>query len=264
MENKVLEDDKKLLVSEDDFLSGRLKIMQPKHGFRAGIDSVLLAAAVNINTQEILELGAGSGVAACCALADIPLANATLLERDVDVLDLAQINLQKNGFLERTKTIILDITQKGSVRQQAGLRSDFYTSIIANPPFFDAHSGTVSKQAGRAGSRHMPSEDLDKWVKSAASSAAAGGEVLFIHAISALPKLLASFEARFGNISILPISPREGKNASRMLIRGIKGSRAPFALLPPLVLHGKAGNNYTSQAEAIFRGKSRISWNIAP
>ena len=44
--------------TEDKFLGGRISIKQPKQGFRAGHDSVLLAAAVPANSGErILELG---------------------------------------------------------------------------------------------------------------------------------------------------------------------------------------------------------------
>ena len=36
-----------LEITEDSFLGGKIKIFQPKNGFRAGLDSVLLAASIN-------------------------------------------------------------------------------------------------------------------------------------------------------------------------------------------------------------------------
>ncbi len=253
-----------IAFTEDEFLSGRIKAIQAKKGFRAGIDTVLLAASVDIDSINIAEFGAGSGIASCCVLADLRMANATLIDFNADALALADKNLEKNGFSKRAKTLFLDVTNKGSVREEAGLKNNYYTSIIANPPFFDAKAGTLSPETSRADSRHMQNDDLDKWVKCAASSAAGGAEVIFIHSIGSLPRLLGSFAARFGNISILPISSRTGQNASRVLIRGIKGSRAPMSLLAPLVLHGPNGNAYLEQSDAIFRGKSRISWKNAP
>ncbi|VAW18391.1 tRNA (adenine37-N(6))-methyltransferase TrmN6 [hydrothermal vent metagenome] len=253
-----------IAFTEDEFLSGRIKAIQSKKGFRSGIDTVLLAASVDLKSTNIAEFGAGSGIASCCVLADLTQANATLIDFNADALGLADKNLKKNGFSKRAKTLLLDVTNKGSVREEAGLKNNYYTSIIANPPFFDAKAGTISPQIARADSRHMQNDDLDKWVKCAASSAAAGGEVIFIHSIGALPRLLGSFSARFGNISVLPISSRPQQNTSRVLIRGIKGSRAPMSLLAPLVLHGPDGNSYLEQADAIFRGKSRISWKNTP
>lgn len=47
-------------LTHDAFLGGRLRVWQPKSGFRAGVDAVLLAAAVPIRGgQSALELGPG-------------------------------------------------------------------------------------------------------------------------------------------------------------------------------------------------------------
>ena len=46
----------------DDFLGGRLSIWQPRDGYRAGVDPVLLAASVPARAgQSVLELGCGTG-----------------------------------------------------------------------------------------------------------------------------------------------------------------------------------------------------------
>ncbi len=54
-------------VTDDGFLDGRLKILQPAKGYRSGLDSVLLGAAVPARAGErVLEAGAGVGVARLC------------------------------------------------------------------------------------------------------------------------------------------------------------------------------------------------------
>lgn len=108
---------------------------------------------------------------------------------------------------------------------------NFYDSIIANPPFFDDAGGTLANDAGRAGARHMDAAALDLWIKTAAGAAAPGGEVIFIYPAQSLSPLLAGFTQRFGAVTILPLTPRIGEAASRVLVRGIKGSRAPLTLL---------------------------------
>ena len=138
-------------------------------------------------------------------------------------------------------------------------RKDHFGAVIANPPFFDPGRGTAPAIA-RAGARHMEDDALDKWVKTAATHAAPGGEVIFIHVAEALPLLLAAFTRRFGAVSVLPLSPRSGEPASRVLIRGIKGSRAPFSLLGGRVLHEAAGGGFRPEFDAIFRGAARLIW----
>ena len=71
--------------------------------------------------------------------------------------------------------------------------------------------------------------------------------------------LIAGFEGRLGGVSIYPVRPRAGAPASRVLMRGVKGSRAPLALLKGLDLHDASGA-FTPEADAIFRGKASIDW----
>src|SRR5690606_35107118 len=117
-----------------------------------------------------------------------------------------------------------------------GLMSDAYATVIANPPFFDSANGT-SPSPERGPARHMVHDLLDAWVRAAATHAAPGGEVVFIHVPQSLPILLAAFHQRFGAITVLPLAPREGDTAIRVLVRGIKGSRAPLQLLATRALH---------------------------
>ena len=60
-------------VSVDGFLGGQLRLAQPKIGYRAGVDPVLLAAACPAQRgQEVLELGCGVGVASLCLGRRVP------------------------------------------------------------------------------------------------------------------------------------------------------------------------------------------------
>jgi tRNA1(Val) A37 N6-methylase TrmN6 len=52
---------------------------------------------------------------------------------------------------------------------------------------------------------------------------------------------------------VLPVAPRQGATATRVLLSGIKGSRAPLRLLPPLALHLGKDKGYAPAAEAILR-----------
>ncbi|HZY67053.1 MAG TPA: methyltransferase [Devosia sp.] len=244
-------------VTLDAFLGGRITLTQPARGFRAGLDSVLLGAAVGRGEGDLLDLGAGVGTASLVALAHHPALAATLVEADAQTAGLARENIASNGFAERANVLELDLTASGRARGAAGLSPDHFVTVIANPPFFEA--GTAP-QPSRAAARHMSAEALDAWVKTAATHAAPGGEVIFIHVAEKLPALLASFPARFGAITVLPLVPREGAPANRILLRGIKGSRAPLTLLASRVVHTPSGRTFRPEFEAIFRGEGRLHW----
>lgn len=247
-------------VTRDAFLGGRLTLSQPRHGFRAGLDSVLLGAAVGEGRSLLLDLGSGVGTASLVSLAHSPAMAATLAEQNPDMLALAAANIAENGFAGRASAIAADVTAKGAERLAAGLAENAYDSIIANPPFFDDAAGTLAGDSSRAGARHMDGAALDLWVKTAATCGAGGAEIIFVYPAESLQPLLASFAQRFGAITILPLTPRPDVPASRVLIRAIKGSRAPLTLLASRHLHEAEGRAFAPAFDAIFRGDARLVW----
>lgn len=249
---------KRQTPAPDAFLGGRLVIAQPKNGFRAGFDSVLLGAAVNASATSLLELGAGAGVPSLVALAHNANLRATLIEFDAAVLPLTAANLSDNGFGERARVVTADLTNAAD-RTAGGIPADAFSAVIANPPYFDSAAGT-SPSPGRGLARHMPGEMLDAWVRAAATHAAPNGEVIFVHVPQSLPALLAAFAHRFGAITILPLAPHTGEAAIRVLVRGIKGSRAPLQLLATRVLHATEGRGFAPAFEGIFRGTAVLHW----
>ena len=89
-------------VTDDAFLGGRLHILQPaRKGYRAGLDAVLAAAAVqcwDMAECRILDAGAGVGTLGLCVAANHPTACITLVENDPLLLDLAAKNISRNGL----------------------------------------------------------------------------------------------------------------------------------------------------------------------
>jgi tRNA1(Val) A37 N6-methylase TrmN6 len=67
-----------------------------------------------------------------------------------------------------------------------------------------------------------------------------------------LPELLELLQGRFGALKVAPVFSQAGSAAIRILVQGIKGSRAPMSLMPGIVLRGE-GEGYTTQAEGILR-----------
>jgi len=118
----------------------------------------------------------------------------------------------------------------------------------------------LAHDEGRAAARHMDAEALDLWVRTAASSASGGGEIIFVYPSETIGPLLAAFSQRFGGITILPLSPRPNGVASRVLIRGVKGSRAPLKLLASRPMHASEGRGFQPEFDAIFRGTARLDW----
>lgn len=242
----------------DLLLGGRLKLEQPLRGHRAGTDAILLAAAVPTDFTGLLaDAGAGVGTAGLAAGFWRPDRELLLIEREPALAALAARNLAANGLLGRVAAC--DLIDAKS-RRAAGVVDGGAGLVISNPPFLDPGEGRASPDDLRARA-HVFDEvgGLDKWIRACVAMGAAQAEIILIHRADRLPELLAALEGRAGGARVIPVHPRAGEDASRVLIRAKKGSRAPFQLRPPLVLHGADGR-FTPAVEAIHRGEAAIDW----
>jgi len=240
-------------LTEDGFLGGRLRILQPEKGFRAGIDSVFLAAAIPCEAgQRVFEAGTGPGVAALCLLARNPGVNLVGVEAASRYALICEENARRNGMQDRLQVLHADL-RDGLRRDQIGMpEPGSFAHAMANPPFFDEGKSTPSPHLLKSQAHAFGPEDLDHWVKALHAMLAMRGSVTIVHRADSLGQLLDSMQNRFGDIRIAPLFPRRGSAASRILVQGIKGSKAPLQILPGLVLHGD-GNNFTSEADAVLR-----------
>ena len=235
----------------DAFLGGLVEAVQPAVGHhRSGLEAVLLAASLPATARGlVIDLGAGAGVAGLCAAARCPDLSVMLVERDPVAADCARAALERpanRSFAGRIKVSESDIARRD------GFDSAAAEHVISNPPFRSAAGGTVSPASARAGAHVLADSGLDPWFRAAAALLKPGGSVTVIFRADGLDLLLAAAKGRFGNLDLLPVAPRDGEPAHRLLMRGVKGSRAPMRLLPPLVLHGE-GNGFRPEVEAILR-----------
>jgi len=238
----------------DNFLGGRIKIVQPKSGHRAGGDAVFLAAAVRADAGDrVLDVGAGVGVAGLCLLARVPQVEVTAVDIDEHLCALARDNAKNNGFAGRFSAVAADVAAPGKVLQEAGLLREGYDQLIANPPFYAEGAVRAAPDGGKASAHVMAPGELERWVRFFATMTAPKGTLTVIHRADCLGELLPLLQDRFGDVAIFPLFPKAGEPATRVLVKGRKGSRAGSRLLPGLTLHGPDGA-YTAQAEAVLRG----------
>jgi len=246
----------------DLFHRGRFHLMQPAaRGHRAGIDAMVLAAAVPSNfAGRVADFGAGAGAAGLAVLSRCPRATALLVERSPEMADFARKTLalpQNAALAKRANVLEADVTLTGQKRIDAGLPDRSADFVIMNPPFNTAHHRpspeSLRKQA------HVMEEGLfESWLRSASAVAAPTGSVALIARPRSLPEILAGLEGRFGGAEILPLHPSSDLAAIRIVVRAKRGSHAGLRLCPPLILHEGRANRFTQRADAISNGRASL------
>jgi FkbM family methyltransferase len=248
-------------LTDDAFLGGSLRILQPEEGYRAGIDAVLLAAAAPTRSgrkERVLDVGAGVGVVGLALARRMPRADVTLAEREAALCDLARSNIARNDLEARMRVVQADVSRRLEDLPQLQADAESFDHVLANPPYNPEGAGTVSLEVLKAASNVMPGGNLARWARFMAAMARPGGSATMIHRADAVGEVLSAFAGRFGGLLVYPLYPREGKSAIRVLVQGIKGSNAPVELRPGLVLH-EAGNRFRSEVEAVLRHGGGLS-----
>lgn len=251
-------------LSCDAWLGGRLRLVQPRRGHRAGTDAILLAAAADVRDGRFADVGAGIGAVALAILGRNPNASADLVEINSGLASLAADNAKRNGTAGRTRVLRLDVFDRHA-RLAAGLGDGQADAVVTNPPFFAAGTVRVSPEPARAQAHVFAGETgakpLAAWIRACLAMLKPGGRFVMIHRPDALAEILAAAENRLGALALLPVYPRAGASAHRLLASGVKGSRAPLRIAAGLVLH-VAGGRLTDQAEAIHRGEALVDWGV--
>ena len=247
-------------LTEDAFLGGRLNVLQPEKGFRAGIDSVFLAATIPCGPGEtVFEAGLGAGVVSLCLAARVADIHITGVEISARYAMMAEKNFKRNDFADNIRIITGDV--KDALRRDLSVWPEHgsFSHAYANPPFYDNDKILKSSNSLKAVANSFDADDLELWVKVLTTMVRVRGSVTFVHRADTLGRLLGAMEGRLGDIRVAPLHAREGMAASRVIVQGIKGSRGAMQLLPGLVLHN-AGNDFTPEAEAILR--DGMTWRL--
>ena len=243
----------------DGFLDGRLQLKQPRTGFRAGVDSVFLAASVNAAPGEsVLEIGCGPGVALCCLghrCSDISLFG---VEVQPHWAQLARENTSENDL----DAHIFD----GDVRAlPSRIKARQFDHVMFNPPFFRSMSVLAPSDPAKVQAHCESGAEISDWISAGAARLKPGGTLSMVHRAEALSDILAGLSTvTMGRVRILPMLSRAGRPAKRVIVLAQKGSRAELKLLAPFVLHEgechtEHGGRFTSKSLEILRNGKSIS-----
>lgn len=245
----------------DAFLGGALMLRQPRRGYRAGIDPVLLAARCDaLAGQRVLDCGSGIGTVGLCVARRLAGAQVVLVERDETYARLAGANIAANGLGDRVRLVRADVTAPLSRSPELAALIGTFDHALANPPYHVDSDGTRSSELRKDAANAMPEGSLDDWARVLAAMLKPGGHMGMIHRADALDRLLAVLDGRFGALSVLPLHPSADRPANRIIISGQKGSRAPLSLRRGLIVHDAEGG-YTAAIEAVLRAPSPLGEN---
>jgi tRNA1(Val) A37 N6-methylase TrmN6 len=239
--------------TEDAFLGGQLRLRQPKSGHRAGHDAMLLAAATSARSGDrVVDFGAGVGAAGLAVAKRVAGIELVLVEIDETLAGLARGNAASNAIA--ADVIVLDVASAAGAFAAVGLSPDSVDVVLMNPPFNDAARHRASPDKAREIAHVATAATLESWIHAARRILKSGGALSLIWRADGLLEVLAALDRGFGSLAILPVHGDAKMSAIRVLIRAIKGGKAPTRLHAALMLNDESAVP-NKQVQDILAGK---------
>ena len=233
----------------DTLLNGRVRLIQPQAGYRAAIDPVLLAAVTAVQPGDrVLDVGTGTGAAALCLAVRVPGAAVVGLERRAEAADFARRNAALNGLEDRVTVLDGDL-----LAPPPELVPGTFDRVTMNPPYLRAGAASLPPDPWKAAANVEGEAGLADWVRFAAAMLKPRGALTMVHRADRVDEILAAlYGARFGSLLLVPLWPKPGEEARRILLAARKGGRSPARFTAGLVLHDPDGT-YSAKAQRILR-----------
>jgi tRNA1(Val) A37 N6-methylase TrmN6 len=181
----------------------------------------------------------------------------TLVEIDPQLAELAGENAAANDIT--ADVVTLDVASSADIFAAAGLPQDSADVVLMNPPFNDPARHRASPNKSREIAHVATEGTLPTWIHAARRLLKSGGVLTLIWRADGLADVLAALERGFGSVAIMPVYGDIAAPAIRVLVRAMKGGRAPAAIEPGIFLRDANGAP-DLHIQQVLAGQAALAW----
>lgn len=226
-------------------MRGRLTLWQPRDGYRFSLDPLLLVDFVRPPYGRVVDFCAGCGVVGLGLLTRDAAAQATLVELQPRLAELARRNAEANAMSARVTVVDSDLR---TALPDGGAAFDVAT---ANPPYRTLDEGPASPDEEVAIAQHELRVNVAEVAAAMRRLLVPGGRAALVYPASRVAHLLSALDgAGLRPVRARFVHPRADEPANRVLVEAHKGARSPLVVEAPLVVRDAAG--YSAEAARIL------------
>ncbi|NLB20138.1 MAG: tRNA1(Val) (adenine(37)-N6)-methyltransferase [Clostridium sp.] len=237
---------------EDLGLKG-LHIIQKKHGFRFGVDAVLLADFAKVRKKDtVIDFCTGTGI--------IPL----LLYGKKEPQKITGVEIQKEFIEMAHKSVVYNVLEEKIIMVSGDLRNieenknrSKVDVVTVNPPSKKENSGILNEDDALTIARHEVTLNLEDVIKAAAYSLKDHGRFYMIHRPERLADIMILMRAyHIEPKELRMVYPKVNKPPTMILVEGRKGGNAFLKVLEPLFIYDLDGT-YSDEIRRIYGDERR-------
>lgn len=223
------------------------QLIQPKTGFRATLDPVLLGLLAFLPKNcTALDLGTGTGIIPH-VLSVRGVTKVTGLEVNPMMADMAKRSVSLNKLEEKIQIV------QGDLREiRRFVAPGQYELVVANPPYLPLGKGRISPNSLVAQACHEHEGKLTDFVQAARFAVKYRGRVAFVYRPERLPEMMKELmAAQIEPKRLRLIHSRVGEKPYLFFVEGVRGARPGLEVLPPFVVYDAAGK-YTDEIRQFY------------
>ena len=238
----------------DDLQIKGFQLIQPRDGFRFGMDAVLLSDYARVKKGCLAaDLCSGTGIIPVLLYAKYEPAKIIGLEYQESCVEIARRSIALNDLSDHISMLQGDVCRIADYFQPASC--DYVT---CNPPYMPAAHGLTNPDQDKAIARHEILCTLTDVVKAAAWMLKPGGHFVMVHRPFRLAEIICRLkEYRLEPKRMRLVYPYVDKEPNMVLIDAVKGGKERVTLDPPLIVYEKNGV-YTREIYEIYGIKPGI------
>ncbi len=237
----------KIKTTFDEILNGKLKIFQPKKGYRVGTDAIILAASINPKKGDLLDLGSGVGAISLAVLCSTKNVKIFAVEKDQLSFELLKENIKINGFDNYIVPLFNDI------RKLPNELKGCFDYVFSNPPFHKKNKNISFYNRKNLG-YYDDNISLSKWIEIAVWACRIKGRITLIVRTDRADEVIVTLKKmKVGEIILFPIYSFLGDKAVRVIITGRLGVDGGMAILNGFTLYNENGT-LTDAAQRVMNG----------
>lgn len=235
----------------DDLQNNVMKLLQKKHGFRFGMDSVLLKDFVRIKPGEhVADLGTGSAVLPILLSQKENSAFFHAFEWQPELADMAARSVRGNQLDGRIAIHCADLRDAAQMIGKASVHA-----VVCNPPYGKKDNILESPNENKRLSRQETTCTIDEILYSCASILKNLGRLYMVFPSQRLLELLDSMRRyKLEPKRLRMVCGKASKAPYLFLVEGIKNAKPMLHWLPPLIVYHEDGAE-TEELKQIYRAE---------
>lgn len=222
----------------DDLQRNGYRIIQDPGKFCFGMDAVLLTGFAGAReTDELLDMGTGTGIIPLLMEAKYHCAHLTGLEIQPECADMAARSVAMNGLSEKIDIVNGDIKEADVL-----FKSAFFDCITCNPPYMIGRHGLTNPDAPKAIARHELLCTFEDVAAQTAKLLKPGGHFFLVHRPFRLPEIMTTLiKYRLEPKRMQLVYPYVDREPNMVLIEAVRGGRSRMKVEKPLIVYREPG-----------------------